>query len=192
MAKIAMGPRSLISALPAFLVGANVDGRPNFLAVGASGIANATPPMVSVAIHPDRYSHRGIVENGTFSLNVPSVDLVRETDYCGVVSGARFDKAAVCGFDVFYGKLGSAPLIEQCPVNLECSVVHALELGSHTLFVGRIEEVHVTESCLTDGKPDVSKIRPIAYVRDPVRQYQALGEVIARAHSVGLELRDRE
>ncbi|NQU96946.1 MAG: flavin reductase family protein [Chloroflexi bacterium] len=192
MAKIAMGPRSLISALPAFLVGANVDGRPNFLAVGASGIANATPPMVSVAIHPDRYSHRGIVENGTFSVNVPSVDLVRETDYCGVVSGARFDKAAVCGFDVFYGKLGSAPLIEQCPVNLECSVVHALELGSHTLFVGRIEEVHVTESCLTDGKPDVSKIRPIAYVRDPVRQYQALGEVIARAHSVGLELRDRE
>jgi len=189
MSKVTIGPRSLVSALPAFLVGANVDGRPNFLAVGASGIACATPPMVSIAIRPDRYTHKGIAESSTFSLNVPSVDQVRELDYCGVESGRRVDKTAVCGFDVFYGKLGAAPLIEQCPIGFECKVVHALNLGSHTLFVGRIEEVHVSEDCMTDGKPDVNKIKPIAYVRDPVREYQALGDMIAKAHNVGLELR---
>jgi len=189
MGKITMGPTNLLYPKPALLVGANIEGRPNFLTVGAGGIANGTPPMISVAIHPDRYTHRGIVENSTFSVNVPSIDQARETDYCGIVSGARTDKVAVCRFDVFYGKLGSAPLIEQCPVNLECSVVHTLELDSHSLFIGKIEEVHVSESCLTDGKPDVSKIRPLTFVGDPERQYQALGEVIAQAYSVGLELR---
>ena len=192
MAKITIGPTNLIYPKPAFLVGMNVDGKPNFLAVGAGGTANGTPPMISVAIHPARYSHRGIVENGTFSVNIPSIDQARETDYCGVVSGAKEDKAAVCGFDVFYGKLGTAPMIEQFPVNLECSVVQAPELGSHTLFIGRIEEVYVSEECLTDGKPDVNKIRPLAYVGDPERQYMALGEVIARSHSVGLELRRKK
>ena len=190
MPKITMGPEMLVYPKPAFLVGANVNGKPNFLTVGAGGIANGTPPMISVAIHPDRYTHRGIVENSTFSVNVPSIDQARETDYCGIVSGARVDKAAVCGFEVFYGKLGTAPLIEQCPVNLECSVFQAPELGSHTLFIGKIEEVYVSESCLTDGKPDVSKIRPLTFVGDPERQYQALGEEIAKAYRVGLELRD--
>jgi len=190
MAKVTLGPSGLVYPKPAWLVGANVNGRPNFLTVGAGGIANGSPSMISVAIHPDRYTHRGIVENSTFSVNVPSVDLARETDYCGIVSGARADKAAVCGFDVFYGKLETAPLIEQCPVNLECTVVEAPELGSHTLFIGRIDEVHISETCLTAGEPDVTKINPLTFVGDPERQYQSLGAVVAKAYSIGLELRD--
>ena len=192
MAKIAMGPSSLVYPKPAWLVGANVEGRPNFLAVGAGGVANGTPPMISVAIHPARYSFRGIAENQTFSVNVPSVDQARETDYCGVESGARANKAEVCGFEVFYGKLGTAPMIGQFPVNLECRVVEAPKLDSHTLFIGRVEEVYVSEECLTDGKPDLAKIRPLVHVGDPDRLYVGLGEVIARSHSVGLELRGRK
>jgi flavin reductase (DIM6/NTAB) family NADH-FMN oxidoreductase RutF len=99
------------------------------------------------------------------------------------------DKVEACQFEVFYGELDNAPLIEQCPVNLECKVIHILDLGSHALVIGRIEETHVSESCLTDGKPDVSKIRPITYVMSPVTRYQALGEVLAKAFSVGKELK---
>ena len=192
MAKIAMGPDTMIYPMPAFLIGADVDGKPNFMTAAWSGIVNSTPPMVSVAIQPPRHTSKGVIQTSSFSVNVPSVEQATETDYCGIASGAKVDKVAVCQFEVFYGKPGSAPMIEQCPVNLECSVVHTLKLGSHLLFIGEIKEAYVTESCLTDGKPDVDKIRPLAYVRDPERQYRALGEVVARAWHAGLELRSRE
>ncbi|MFC2048429.1 flavin reductase family protein [Chloroflexota bacterium] len=192
MSKIQMGPKMLTWPRPTFLVGANVDGKPNFMTVVAGGVANLEPPMISVAIQPHRYTHKGIKQNLTFSVNVPSADLVRETDYCGIVSGSEVDKAEVCQFNVFYGKLENVPLIEQCPINLECKVVHILDLGSHSLIVGRIEEAHVSESCLTDENPDINKVKPLIYAAAPTRQYHALGEVIAKSHSIGLELKAKE
>jgi len=192
MGKILMGPGTLVYPQPALLVGANVNGKPNFLTVAWSGIANENPPMISIAIRHIRYTLRGIRQNMTFSVNVPSTDMVRETDYCGIVSGSKVNKVEVCRFKVFYGKLGSAPLIEQCPVNLECKVVHILDLGSHSLVVGRIEETHISESCLTDGEPDVNKIKPLVYITDSDGQYCALGEVIAKAYCIGKELTKRE
>jgi flavin reductase (DIM6/NTAB) family NADH-FMN oxidoreductase RutF len=192
MGKILMGPQTLIYPAPAVLVGANVDGKPNFMTVAWCGIANGEPPTVSVALRHIRYTLRGIRQTLTFSVNVPSTDMVKETDYCGIISGSKVNKVAVCGFKVFYGKLGDAPLIEQCPVNLECKVMHMLDLGSHSLIIGRIEETHVSESCLTDGQPDVTKIRPFAYATAPARHYQALGEVVAKAFSIGNELKARQ
>lgn len=192
MGKILMGPQTLLYPIPVVLVGANVDDKPNFMAVAWCGIANGEPPMISVAIRHTRYTDRGIRQNLTFSVNVPSADMVRETDYCGIRTGAKVNKVEVCQFKVFYGKLNSAPLIEQFPVNLECKVVHILDLGSHSLVVGRIEETHVSESCLTDGKPDVNKIKPISYVTSPARQYRPLGEAVAKAYSIGEELKSRE
>ena len=189
MNKITMGPQTLIYPMPVLLIGSNVDGKPNFMAAAWGGIANGEPPMISVAIRPTRHTFKGIKENSTFSVNIPSADMVREADYCGITSGSRVDKAQVCGFKVFYGKLGNAPLIEQCPVNLECKVMHVLDLGSHSLVVGKIEESHVSESCLTNGKPDVNKVKPMSYITSPATQYQALGEVLAKAFSIGKELK---
>ena len=192
MAKILMGPQTLIYPKPALLVGAQVDGKPNFMTVAWGGIANSVPPMISVALQHHRHTLKGIRQNLTFSVNVPSCDMVKETDYCGSVSGSKVNKVEACRFGVFYGKLNSAPLIEQCPVNLECKVVHILDLGSHALVVGRIEETHVSENCLTDGKPDVNKIKPFTFTASPERQYQALGEVIAKAFGAGRELIAKE
>jgi len=192
MSKILMGPQTLIYPMPAFLIGANVDGKPNFMTAAWCGIANSEPPMISTAIRHSRHTLRGARQNLVFSVNVPSIDLVKETDYCGIVSGAKIDKIEVCQFDVFYGKLENAPLIEQCPINLECKVVHILDLGSHSLIIGRVEETHVSENCLTDGKRDVNKIKPFIFVTEPESQYRAFGEVIAKAFSVGQELKARE
>jgi len=189
MYKIAMGPSTKIYPMPTLLVGADVAGRPNFMTVAWGGIVNADPPMIAVAIRTSRHTHKGISQNRTFSVNVPSVDLVKETDYCGISSGAKVNKVEACQFKIFYGKLGTAPLIEQCPINQECKVVHTLELGSHTLFVGQIEETHVSENCLTKGKIDVNKIKPIAYIAEPAQQYLALGEVLGKAFRIGLELK---
>jgi len=192
MSKILMGPQTLIYPMPALLVGANVDDKPNFMAVAWGGIANGEPPMISVAIRHQRYTLKGIKQNMTFSVNVPSTDVVKETDYCGIISGAKVNKAQVCRFKVFYGRLDKAPLIEQCPVNLECKVVHILDLGSHSLVIGQIEETHVSDNCLTDGKPDVNKIKPFIYTTSPAIQYQALGKVIAKAFNIGKELKAKQ
>ncbi len=192
MCKVLMGAQTLIYPMPVLLIGAKVHDKPNFMAAAWCGIANGEPPMISVAIRHQRYTLRGIKQNLTFSVNVPSTDIVRETDYCGIISGSKVNKVDICQFNVFYGKLDNAPLIKQCPVNLECEVVHILDLGSHLLIVGRIEETYVSQVCLTDGKPDVNKIKPLIYCSDPACHYQAFGEVIAKAFSIGEELKHRE
>jgi len=189
VAKILMGPQALIYPLPPLLVGANVYDKPNFMTVAWGGIANGEPPMISVAIRHHRYTHKGICQNLTFSVNVPSTDLVKEVDYCGLVSGTKVNKAEVCQFKVFYGKLSNAPLIEQCPINLECKVVHILDLGSHSLIIGRIEETHISNTCLTNGEPDVNKIKPFLYTYQD-REYFAFGQVVAKAFSIGEELKE--
>jgi len=188
MDKVQIGPQTLIYPMPAMLVGANVDGKPNFMTVAWGGIANGDPPMLSIAIRHTRYTLKGIKQNMTFSVNIPSIDQARETDYCGMVSGSRKDKVNTCHFQVFYGTVASAPLVAECPVNLECRALHILDLGSHSLIVGKIEETYVSAKCLTAGKPDVAKIRPLIYVTSPAARYQGLGEVIAKAFHAGNEM----
>jgi len=192
MSKILIGPRVLSCPMPVLLIGANVDGKPNFMTAAWCGMVSSDPPTISVAVRHSRYTLGGIRQNGTFSVNLPSADMVRETDYCGLASGSKVDKVEVCQFKVFYGKLDNAPLIEQSPINLECKVAHILDLGSHLLVIGRIEETHASESCLTDGKPDLSSVKPFTFMASPTRQYQALGEVLAKAYSIGDELKTRE
>jgi flavin reductase (DIM6/NTAB) family NADH-FMN oxidoreductase RutF len=192
MGKVLMGSGPLLYPTPTVLVGANIDGKPNFMTAAWCGIVNSEPAMISVAIQHHRYTHKGITQNLTFSVNIPSIEMVKETDYCGIISGHKIDKVEVCQFKVFYGKLDSAPLIEQCPVNLACKVIQMPNLGSHSLFIGRIEESYISESCFTDGKPDVDKIKPFAYIVSPIRQYRALGEVVAKAFSIGKKLVDQK
>ncbi len=189
MKKVTLGPQTLLYPMPAFLVGAIVDGKPNFMTAAWSGIVNSSPPTLSVSLQHHRYTLKGIKENGIFSVNVPSTDQVKETDYCGIVTGTREDKTAVCKFDVFYGKLKLAPLIEQCPVNLECKVVHILNLGSHALVIGQIEEIHASEDCLTDGAPDALKVRPLIFGVGAGKAYYSLGKEIATAFSIGMEMK---
>jgi flavin reductase (DIM6/NTAB) family NADH-FMN oxidoreductase RutF len=192
VSKTKMGPLPLIFPTPALLVGANVNDKPNFLLAAWGGVACSEPPMVVVSIRQkNRYTYIGIKQNSTFSINIPSVDIVTEADYCGVKSGSNVDKVDICRFDIFYGALSNAPMIEQCPVNLECSVVHVLSLGSHDLIVGKIEETHVTNGCLTEGKADVEKIKPFAFTQGFVPQYRTMGEAIGKAFSIGLTLQDR-
>jgi len=94
--------------MPTVLVGTVVDGTPNFLAIAHVGIMNfATPHYISISSAKFHYSNRGIVENGTFSVNIPSEDMVAATDYCGIKSGKKVDKSKI--FELFYGELKTAP-----------------------------------------------------------------------------------
>jgi flavin reductase (DIM6/NTAB) family NADH-FMN oxidoreductase RutF len=190
MPKTKLGPQTLLYPMPALLIGANTDNKPDFMALAWGGIANSTPPMISVAIRHSRHTYKGIKQTGTFSVNIPSQDLVKETDFCGIVSGSKEPKVDICKFTVFYGKTGNAPMIDQCPINLECSVSNTLDLGSHMLLIGKIEETYVSNDCLTGGKPDIDKIKPFLYATYE-GQYRGIGKVIAKAFSVGKELQGK-
>jgi flavin reductase (DIM6/NTAB) family NADH-FMN oxidoreductase RutF len=188
MTKKTFGPQPMVWPHPTVLVGAITDGKPDFAAVAWTGVAASNPASVTIALQPHRYSLKGIYQNRTFSVNVPSVDLVKETDYCGLVSGKDTDKVKDCKFKVFYGNLKTAPLIEQCPINLECEVSHILNLGSHTLVVGKVAETYISEECLTDEKPDISKVKP--FIFGPMKYY-TIGEAFADAFKIGWEIKPK-
>jgi flavin reductase (DIM6/NTAB) family NADH-FMN oxidoreductase RutF len=166
--------------MPTVLVGANVKSKPNYMTAAWSTVACMAPPMVCVALNKERFTVKGIEENKTFSLNIPSVRQVVETDHCGLVSGAHEDKSKV--FRSFYGKLKTAPLAEECPVNIECRLFKSVDCGSHRLYIGEVVEVHADTSCLTDGKPDIAKIKPIIYSQ---AIYFGLGKEVDKAFSAG-------
>ena len=189
MAKVKLGPQELVYPMPAFLVGSVKNGQPDFATVAWGGIVCSTPPMVGISLRSSRHTYKGIEEHGTFSVNIPSVSQVTETDYCGIVSGAKTDKVSACNFHVFYGNTNTAPLIDECPVNLECTVFEMRSLGSHILIIGRITECHVAEECLTDGRPDVDKIRPISYSSGHTAEYRAIGEILGPAFKIGHSLK---
>src|SRR3972149_1207040 len=151
MTKKNIDPAPLLWPHPTVLVGAMTDGKPDFATVAWAGIAAGNPPALAIGLQPHRHSLKGIRENQVFSVNIPSVDMVKETDYCGMISGSKADKVHDCKFKIFYGKVPAAPLIEQCPINLACEAMHILNLGSHYLVVGKIVEVFLTEECLTGG-----------------------------------------
>jgi len=145
--------------------------------------------MVGVSLRPSRHTYNGIKEHEVFSVNIPSSAQIAETDYCGLVSGAKTDKVEACGFHVFYGALKEAPLIEECPLNLECALVEMRTLGSHILIIGEITECYASEECLTDGKPDVDKILPLSYSSGKAAEYRTIGEALGPAFKIGRTLK---
>ena len=189
MKKKEFGPQPWLFPNPTVLVGTVFSGKPNFAPYAWCGITGGEPPTIAVGIRHERHTLKGIYQNKAFSVNVPSLDLLAETDYCGMVSGKDADKVTDCKFNVFYGDLKTAPLIEECPVNLECEVIHLLNVGIHMLVIGKIVQTHVDEKCLTEGQPDILKIKPFVYSRGPTARYNALGEVIGQAFDVGKKLK---
>lgn len=190
MKKTKIDPMPLLFPHPTVLVGADVDSKPDFVTVAWITIACGTPPWMAIALNRVRHSFKGVRENMVFSVNIPNTKLFKETDYCGIATGAKEDKAKDCNFKVFYGEVAGAPFIEECPVNISCTAEHILKLGSHYLIAGPIKEILVSDDCMTDGKPDASKIDPIIYMTYPAGTYNKVGEYLGKAFSIGKEIRD--
>lgn len=184
MDKIQIGPNFFVP-MPVVLVGTQVSGKANFMAVGWCTRANAKPPMIVCGIGNHHYTHKGIKETKTFSVNVPSSDLLQKTDYCGIVSGEKTDKSSV--FEVFYGSLKTAPMIKECPVSLECRLFQALVLPTNTLFIGEIAAAYADSKVLKDGIPDFPSIDPL-FLTMPDNRYWTLGKHAGDAWSAGKNL----
>jgi len=182
--KIRLGAKNCLYPMPTTLVGANVNGKPNFITIAHVGIMDLG--SISVGMAKVHYTNVGIKENGTFSVNIPSIELVKETDYCGIISGKNADKAGL--FEIFFGDLKTAPMIRQCPINMECKLIKTVDFPKHDVFVGEIVETHCDEHILTDGVVDFSKVHPILFAMND-RSYWKLGDRFAKAWNIGKELK---
>ncbi|MHA1915898.1 MAG: effector binding domain-containing protein [Promethearchaeota archaeon] len=160
MGKIKTGSYNPLPILPIVLVGANVNGKPNYMPIGFVGGVDNTPPIIMISSTP-HYTLNGIMENGTFSINIPSADLVLETDYCGLVTGKTTDKSEI--FSTFYGELETAPMIEECPIVCECKYLDRVKLakGIHTQYYGIVHQVYVNDNLRTDKNDILSLINPV-------------------------------
>lgn len=168
--------------MPVLIVGANVENKANFLTVAWFSMVNFKPATIAVVLNKGHYTNSGIRENRAFSINVPSIDLLEATDYCSIVSGFDQDKSRV--FDISYGELENAPMINECPMSAECRVVQIVELETHEVFFGEIIKTYAKSEVLTDGRPDVTKVNPILYSMYD-NNYWTLGKNIGRAMQMG-------
>ena len=135
------------------------DGRENALVVAYCGNCSFDPPMVMVGIVPSRFSHHMVKESGCFVVNLPSKGNKEMYDYLGTKSGRDGDKLLAVGAKVSEAKTISAPVLDDCPVNIECKVVDSIVTGSHEMFIGEITHVHADAQIVgEDGKIDFSKI----------------------------------
>lgn len=184
--KVELGAKNCLYPMPTTLVGANVNGKPNFITIAHVGIMDLG--SISLSMGKMHYTNAGIKENGTFSVNIPSIEMVKETDYCGLVSGKDVAKAEL--FEIFYGKLETAPMIKECPISMECRLIKTVDLPNHDVFIGEIVETYCDEQCLADGIVDYSKVRPILFVMSG-GSYWKLGERFAKAWKIGKELKGR-
>ena len=173
--------------MPMVLAGSVVEGKANFMAVGWVSRVNSKPPLFAIALGP-HHTNKGIDENREFSINIPDVSLIEKTDHCGLASGSKTDKSEL--FNVFYGDLGKAPLIEECPVCMSFSLYDTVKLPSNTLYIGETKEVFTEEKYMTDNMLDIKKVNPFTLTM-PDNHYWSVGENLGKAWNIGKSLKNK-
>ncbi len=181
MPKKSLKPTSALLLTPVVLVTCQDEGsKPNIITLAWVGVANSEPPMISIAIRPERHSYAIIKRTGEFVVNLPTTSILKEMDFCGVASGSKLDKFSKTRFTPLPAQEVKAPLIKECPVNLECRMKQVLALGSHDLFLGEVVAAHMdTEIQDEKGRIDIDKAKFFAFCAGAA-EYWSLGERIGR------------
>ncbi len=173
-------PSSMVGLFPVpvtLVTCADSEGHSNVLTVGWIGVACSDPPMISMAIRPSRYSYRMIVDTGQFVINIPGTSLLPVIEYCGTHSGRRVDKLQSLGLTPLPASRVGAPIIAECPVNLECCVRKLLELGSHSLFLAEVVASSAWDNVVVNtGTFETIDCHAVQPVVASVLEYWSLGE----------------
>lgn len=187
-----IGAKTIVYPTPVFIVGTyDKDGRPNAMTAAWAGICCSSPPCVSIALRKATYTYGNIVEQKAFTVSIPSQDFVREADYLGIATGRTEDKFFATGLTPEKSELVNAPYVKEFPLSLECKLLHTLEIGLHTLFIGEILDVKMEENFLGDeGKPSIEKVKPLIFSPDNT-SYYGLGPHLGKAFSIGKDIRTR-
>ncbi len=169
-------PTTALVPCPVVLLSVAGPEKPNIITLSWAANVCSNPPTVVVGIRPERYSYDLVKSAGEFVLNIPSSDQLDGTVFAGTKSGRSHDKFTECGFTTEQAAHINAPMIKECPINLECRTRTIVPLGVHDLFIAEVLAVHIDENALGDnGRFDASKTELFTYL--PLNgQYWALGK----------------
>jgi len=186
--KKSLGARTLLFPTPVLMVGTyDHEGKPNLMNAAWGGICCSQPPCVAVSLRKATYSWAGIVERKAFTVGIACESRMVEADYVGIASGRNVDKFDVTGLTPLRSELVDAPYAAEFPVVLECRLLHTIEIGLHTQFIGEIIDVKAETDVLgEDGLPEIMKIRPLIYDTSH-KGYHGVGPLLGTAFSVGKE-----
>lgn len=178
MSKKMWKPGTFIYPIPAVLVTSGNMENSNILTVAWTGIINTNPATVYISVRPERYSYKLIKENKEFAINLTTEQLAFATDWCGVRSGAKFDKFKEMKLTKEKANFIKAPLIKESPVSIECKVIDEKDFGSHTMFTAEVLSIDADEKYIDEkGAFDISKCDLIAYANGG---YYKLGKKIGK------------
>ena len=165
MAKIDFKPGNMLYPLPAVLVTvADKAGKPNIFTVAWAGTVCTNPPMVSISVRKERFSHAMLLDTGEFVINLTTEKLAYATDYCGVRSGKDVDKFKEMKLTCVEASQVNCGMIGESPVNIECKVVKTEKLGSHHMFLAQVVAVHADEDYMDEnGRFDLNSAHPMVY-----------------------------
>ena len=177
---VLLNPSTMLNPTPVVLVSCGEKGNPenrDLVTVAWAGTVNSEPPMVSVSLRKERYSHGLVSSSGEFVVNLVDEGLAKAADFCGVRSGRDLNKAKELGLTLLPAEgLETAPRADGAPVSLHCRVRQTLELGSHDLFLGEVVSVSVRKDLLDEkGALHLEKAGLLAYSHG---LYHKLGEVM--------------
>lgn len=192
MAKQIWKPGNMLYPLPAVMVStADKSGRSNIITVAWTGTVCTNPAMLYISVRPERYSYNLLKDSGEFVVNLTTEKLKKATDWCGVRSGRDVDKWKEMHLTAGKAsKLDHAPIIEECPVNIECKVTEIKELGSHHMFLAKVEAVQVGEEYLDKkGRLQLGKAGLLAYSHG---EYLTLGKTSEHLDGVSESFLRRE
>jgi flavin reductase (DIM6/NTAB) family NADH-FMN oxidoreductase RutF len=160
-------------------------GKPNLMNAAWGGICCSQPPCVAISLRKATYSYSCIVERKAFTVGIASEARMVEADYVGIVSGRDVDKFAVAGLTPVKSELVDAPYAAEFPVVLECRLLHVVEIGLHTQFIGEIIDVKADAEMYTEeGHLDILKIKPLIFDTS-CKGYHGVGPLLGKAFSVG-------
>jgi flavin reductase (DIM6/NTAB) family NADH-FMN oxidoreductase RutF len=184
--KKSLGARIIVGATHVWVVGTyDTEGKPNMMTAAWGGVCCSQPPCVAVSLRKATYSYGNIVMHKAFTVNVPSKEHVKQTDYAGIYSGRNTDKYSRAKLTPVSSEHVDAPYIKEFPLVLECKLLHTIEIGLHTQFIGEIVDAKAEEAVLgVNGFPDLDKISTFLYSPEN-RTYHGVGGYLGKAHSIG-------
>ncbi|MFC1953831.1 flavin reductase family protein [Chloroflexota bacterium] len=177
--KKSIGPKTIVYPTPTFVVGTyDSSGKPNVMTAAWGGICCSSPPCVAVSLRKATYTHGSIVAKKAFTINIPSEVYVKEVNYFGTASGRTEDKFLASGLTPVKSDVVDAPYVQEFPLVLECRLLHTIEIGLHTQFIGEIIDTKTDEDLIGDNEiPSIEKVKPIIFTPG-VGTYHGVGNFL--------------
>lgn len=146
----------------------------NIMTVAWTGTVNSDPAMCYISVRKSRFSYEIIKKRQEFVINLTNENLTKATDWCGIKSGEKIDKFKEMHLTKEKCESVKCPRIAESPINIECKVISSKDLGSHTMFIGKVLSVDVDDKYINEkGTFDISKCKLITYANG---NYFSLGK----------------